>query len=557
MSPRFALLLVIATACRSTSNGIPDGPQIPLPDAPTGQTDAAADASGASVQIAAARAAPDGAATLPIDGAYVTYVAPPIGTDPVGFFIQHDQVGPALFIAVDPTTLTPVPAVGDMVSLEITDMTTVDMERRADMISGLTVISSGYLVGELVQDLTTQDIVTNLSSLDSVFMTLDGTLTSNFTSSGTAHVEATMTTTGDPTGTMIGFRLPTTIQTAADLASACVVHIGPTPLGQFNTKAEPSAWVTADLTVTSCPAPKVVSAVATAATTVLVTFDRVLDPATVTADGSQFTFDQGLTATAAVASGKQVTLTTSAEAAVTYTLTTAATIKDIYGSAVDASALTTTFVGFQLLAGVVINEVDPNIGGSKDLVELLATSAGSLNGIKLVQDIATPVTLATLPNLTVAAGDLIVVHLNPAATVTNETATKADCTDAGCYAGAWDVVGGTTGITFSNRILRLINPDTTVADAVALVKANSTSPVTFPADLQVLQAAALWLPADCGGALCTYTSTPIASDPTVSVDWSTTSTTATGTSVQRKSGAQTKTAADWSATTQTFGLPNL
>ena len=32
---------------------------------------------------------------------------------------------------------------------------------------------------------------------------------------------------------------------------------------------------------------------------------------------------------------------------------------------------------------------------------------------------------------------------------------------------------------------------------------------------------------------------------------------ATGTSVQRKSGQQTKTAADWSATTQTFGLPNL
>ena len=107
-----------------------------------------------------------------------------------------------------------------------------------------------------------------------------------------------------------------------------------------------------------------------------------------TADGSQFTFDQGLTATAATASGNTVTLTTSAQSAVTYTLTVAATVKDTYGSVVDPTAHTAMVVGFSTPATLVINEVNPNIGGSKDLVELLVTAGGSTNNFKLQQDVA-------------------------------------------------------------------------------------------------------------------------------------------------------------------------
>ena len=74
------------------------------------------------------------------------------------------------------------------------------------------------------------------------------------------------------------------------------------------------------------------------------------------------------------------------------------------------------------------------------------------------------------------------IDLNPAVTTTNETTTKADCTDAACYPNAWDVNGGTTGITFSNRVLRLIAPSGSVSDALALAKATTTSPAGYPAD---------------------------------------------------------------------------
>jgi hypothetical protein len=163
--------------------------------------------------------------------------------------------------------------------------------------------------------------------------------------------------------------------------------------------------------------------------------------------------------------------------------------------------------------------------------------------------------LATLPNIQVAAGDLIVVHFAPAVTVTSELTTKGDCTDAGCYPGAWDVAGGTTGITFSNRVLSVINPAGSIVDTVAFVKGTTASPVGFPADVQTQQAAGAWMPADCSGALCTYTSTPTVNS--IAVDWTTAGTTAAGVSMSRTNGANTKTSADWTATaTSSFGAAN-
>jgi hypothetical protein len=105
-------------------------------------------------------------------------------------------------------------------------------------------------------------------------------------------------------------------------------------------------------------------------------------------------------------------------------------------------------------------------------------------------------------------------------------------------------------------VLRLLAPDGSVADAVPFAKATTTSPAGFPADLQALQTGGLWIPANCGGAPCDYTTTPLASDATVSVDWTTAGTSPTATSVQRKSGQFTKTAADWTLAAQTFGAAN-
>jgi hypothetical protein len=93
----------------------------------------------------------------------------------------------------------------------------------------------------------------------------------------------------------------------------------------------------------------VVSASSTSATSVLVTFDRNILPASVNADGSQFTLSADLApaATAAAVSGKTVTLTTAPQtAAASYTVTVAATVTDMLGTGVDATARSTTFSGF-------------------------------------------------------------------------------------------------------------------------------------------------------------------------------------------------------------------
>ena len=77
-----------------------------------------------SQQLAAARAAADGPASLPVAGAVITYLRPTVGADGAGFFVQAEQAGPALFIAVDPGSLNPVAQVGDRVSFTVTQMAT-------------------------------------------------------------------------------------------------------------------------------------------------------------------------------------------------------------------------------------------------------------------------------------------------------------------------------------------------------------------------------------------------------------------------------------------------
>lgn len=513
-----------------------------------------------SQQIAAVRAATDGTVALPIQNALVTYVAPAIGSDPAGVFVQADMMGPAIWVAVDTSTLTPAPAIGQNVSFMVTSKATVSMEPRATAITGWTVNSSGNSVTGLVQDLSnTADLNTAAVNYDAEISTVTGTIVGAFANSAMLHQAAeldTMALTGAANAPKL--RVPTTVEASLDLAAGCKLTVGPTPMIQFATASEATAWVDADIHVTSCPAPKLTVAAGTTGTTVLVTFDRKIDPASIMTNGSQFTFTGGLTATAAAAGTDphQVVITTSTQNATMYTVTVAATLKDTYGDGVDATANSMMFVGFSVPATLLINEVNPNIGSSKDLVELIATAGGSINGFTLVQNISGPVMLATLPNVTVATGDLIVVHLGTT-TVTTELTAKTDCTDAACYAGAWDVAGSTTGLTYSNRVLRLIKPDASIADAVPFLSSlTANSPMTFPTELQGIQTTAGggWMPMDCGGALCTYTSTPTA--VSISVDASMAASTAAGVSVQRKAGANTHTNADWTQVTSTFGAPN-
>ena len=111
-------------------------------------TDAGSDAppltNPTSIQIQAVRnaatqaPADGGTVTLPVDGAVVTYVKSSIGSDPAGFFVQAEQTGPALFVAVDPTALTPVPVPGDQVSFVVTQVVSVTSVKEATAITTFT-----------------------------------------------------------------------------------------------------------------------------------------------------------------------------------------------------------------------------------------------------------------------------------------------------------------------------------------------------------------------------------------------------------------------------------
>jgi len=215
--------------------------------------------------------------------------------------------------------------------------------------------------------------------------------------------------------------------------------------------------------------------------------------------------------------------------------------------------------GVAVQAQLLLNEVNPNIAGSVDLVELRVTATGTTNGITLVQNPAPgsggSALLATLPGVQVAAGDLIVVHLNAPMGVITETTSQTQCGVPECYPGAWDFVGGTTGITFSDRVLALEAPGGALMDAVPFAS-TTVDQADYPANVQFIQAMGQWLPTDCGGQPCTYMSTPNVNDPLISAIWTGVSTTTVGISIQHAPGPDNNMSADWSLAPGTWGLPN-
>jgi hypothetical protein len=202
-------------------------------------------------------------------------------------------------------------------------------------------------------------------------------------------------------------------------------------------------------------------------------------------------------------------------------------------------------------ATLQLAEVNPNL--SSDLVELKVLTGGSLSGIQLRQAPSSgALTLATLPAVTVAAGDLVVVHLTPPVEVTTETLSKAECFDTACYPGAWDVAGGSTGITYSNQVLTVSSAGGTVEDGAPFVQASpgTTSP-EFRSDLGFLQVLGQWLPVNCTGQPCTDATTPSALG--ISANWD-----GVGAldSASRSGSVDTNQAADWVVAAQSFGQAN-
>jgi hypothetical protein len=537
------------------------------------------DLSSPSGHIDAVRMAADGRMSTPdggmlnllVDEVLVTYVKPGIGGDPAGFFVQAEMDGPALFVAVDPATISPAPTVGDKVTFTVETVNAaskVSGIHEATGIAGYTRLSQGNPLGGLVQELSgASDLESSLTSYEDELIKLSGTLVDNPASAGTGYVAAPITTAGIPSSDgKLKLRVPATLADTLNLEAGCSFTVTSTPLWLNNTTAQPSAWVAADITVADCARPKVLSAVAADANTVVVTFDHQIKPGSLAADGSQFTFDGGLSATGAAASGRKVTVTTSAQTVKqVYQVTVAKTLTDLRDHGIDPANNTTTFSGYLPPAVLRINELNPGVTTKADLIELRVVAKGNIGGLLIQKDVGNlaPTLLTTLPPIDVDVDQLIVVHLKTDGT--SETAHLDDCKDAVCYPTAWDVFDSANGNNIGNsaRTVVVREPSGRIQDAVAfysILRAGFAKDVSF---LQSPQGPfpSQWKPADCSGAPCDETTvksivvfTGAAKGvPAVSFK--------DGYSIGRISNTDTDTAADWApgpdATHKnTFGLPN-
>ncbi len=502
--------------------------------------------------------------SIPVAGVYVTYLKPNIAgqtEDLPGFFVQADPTGPAVFIRVDPASLSPVPLVGDLVQFTVTGADVESGVHEATYIADWAVASSGHDLTAMVQDLSSAtDLVSGLNNYESELSRVTGTVDGDFATSGDAYLQALMTTAAlpGPAG-LPKLRLPGALRDSLDVSNGCVLTVGPTPLWRFTSSAQPSGWVSGDVAIASCPAPKVVSASATSATSVVVNFDRSIDMTTLTAGAFAFASSgNAITASAATLTGlRQVTVTTNSQGVgQLYALTVAASVKDMRAVAVDAAHDTAQFHGFgSSPATLRINEFNPAIANNYDLVELRAITGGTVNGFTFQQGLtaAKATVLATLPDQVVATNDLIVLHITPNPSPTpapsNEIGSETDCGSSSCYSGAWDATG-TSDIGNSARVLVIKDASGNIQDGLAFFNTALTG---FGLEVSALIAAGQWTAGtNCDGTACSDTD---AKNVAISVTTATVGST-TAKSARRTSATDNNDKADWAVGTSSFGVAN-
>jgi hypothetical protein len=261
-------------------------------------------------------------------------------------------------------------------------------------------------------------------------------------------------------------------------------------------------------------------------TEVIIRFDRRIDPASVLDDGSQFSI-AGLTITGVSSvKNREVSLITSDQAPrQDYVVTVASTVHDTQGKGVDPAGSTGSFRGWQTPALLRITEIAPAVANNRDLVELVVLEGGSTEGFTLV-DVASTTPLATLPDVQVLTGELIIIHLNPDRVTPGVDAPGSELTSptawprsqySSNFDTAWDFQGGTFGVSGGQRVHRLRDNLGRTQDAIAAVIPGFTPFPAYLVQLQALQSEGQWFPADCNGVPCTYDSVPTAFD--VSFDW--------------------------------------
>jgi hypothetical protein len=642
--------------------GVTDAPTTDTPRDATPMADVPTDTNGTDVPvmddagtdapvtacsgITELRALTPGTVSQALTSVIVTYVRPAIGADPAGFFVQCSATGPAVFVAVDPTTLTPAPAAGDQVSFTATTIANAagtagtGSQFRVTALSDYSRSATATPLTGLVQDLSAAtDVVSALGSYESELVTITGTVSEDFVSAGEPHRRARLVTAGLDDAGLVA-RLPDTIITSLSIRVGCVLTIGPSPLWRFDGSAQVMGYDEADVTVVSCPAVPVVAAGAIAITEIGFTFagsdDDLefiellnttgaaidLSGCVLTDAGSSVLTLSGLTVAAndrAVVGGTASESTADAvlpsgfglggDDAITLTCGTVVVDTVDWGAAPfptgtddvsmqlspTASTATANDDGANwcltptgntygtmdrlgtpglvnpacpvIAAGaeVRINEVNANISGGCDLVELRVISGGSLAGFQVRQHDGAIVTFPA--GFMVATNDLIVVHATGMSATCNGggTTVPADETSApnavpassvsSNFDGAFDFYSADGGITASTNVITVVDPTSVIIDAVLLADAaTGTAAVSQEAAAATVAAAGEW-------------TTPAGTVPAggfvdddfranAVLDLNGTGTAAAGESIRRTDNLDTDHTGGWAQGASTFGAIN-
>ncbi|MGN6104696.1 MAG: hypothetical protein ACTHU0_06310 [Kofleriaceae bacterium] len=539
------VVLVAFAACAPPARTQPDAAPSDAPDVPD-EPDAI-DAP-RSNGIAEARASFDASGLeLPITDVIVTHVRPRIGNStegPAGFTIQVDREGPALFVSVDPATLTPPPTVGDVVSFEIYTLGTVERQRRAQEITNYVRTATGADVDALLQDVSNAtDLLSAIEDYDAELVTMSGGL-AGFDPSFNGFKYSWIATPAIPAANdNLQLRVTDGVADEVDAVEGCRVTVSRVPLGRTDEQVQLQAYAASELQLSGCWPPNVVEAVTLSATSVRFAFDRRVLPSSVLPDGSQFTFDHGLTATAATVSGRTVTVTTTPQLrGTTYTGVVASSVTDLLGSGV-VLPNAKTFPGHVTRAVVRINELNTNIADGCNLLELRVVSGGSMAGFELTTRGGT---FLYAPDVTVATNDLIVVHLrqascNPGGSI-SETTSMSEQPSSMFPANYDSALDWYSDVSLGTQYTVLaIRDPAGIVDALFVTQdptATGTNPLNNSA-AALVGMANQWSPA-----LPSYEGALFHMHAVADLD--ATGTTRTGTSIQRLDDTDDNDKADWS-----------
>ncbi|AKF79708.1 hypothetical protein MFUL124B02_05745 [Myxococcus fulvus 124B02] len=526
----------------------------------------------ASAQIASLRTSPpsSGQPRL-VDGAFITFVKPAVGTtrlEPEGFFLQAEKVGPAVFVEVPLASLVPTPVVGDRVRVLVTQMRLGNMDIATLDVASFEVLGSGYPMKALAQEVSGINLPSNSDSYEAELVSIRGELIEAFSSEGvgTGFSSTRLVTSGVPSGSSSSYsqklRMPE-LELSPELTPGCRVSLT-TPVWRYGgTFLTVWKWEVLDSVV--CPLPRVVFAQALNDSQVQVRFDRRIDPSSLDGAGGQFSIP-GLTVTGATLHGpSEVRLQTSTQASRGhYSVTVSETLTDRLGAPVRAPSNTYAFRGYATPARLRLSEIDPSrSNGAVARVELEVLQAGPMTNLALWKGhVAAPV--ATLPDVDVAVGDIVVVHLveegfYPKLLPRSEVSRKDELpssTHALAHDSAWDVRGSNEfTVEGEEAVLRLTDSFGNLQDGLILHRPGFYR-VGFEAEAHALQDAQGWLPASCGGVRCTSASSPRLWDISANIGplFGTGGATQSLTRVRVE---DSDSAVDWALRTQGVGLPNL